>query len=93
MAYGQQNARATNVIKTMYQPTESTETTQRMSSTDGGEIQLDEDTYKLAEKCAKKLGLTVDEFVSKAIDEKHKKLNTQNNPAHQSLTACMQNHR
>lgn len=53
----------------MYHPTESTETTQRMSSTDGGEIQLDEDTYKLAEKCAKKLGLTVDEFVSKAIDE------------------------
>ena len=48
--------------------------TQKMNSTDGGEIQADEETYKLAEKCAKKLGLTVDEFVSKAIDEKHQKL-------------------
>ena len=45
-----------------------------MNSADHGEIQLDEDTYKLAEVCAKKLGLTVDEFVSKAIDEKHEKL-------------------
>ena len=45
-----------------------------MNSIDNGEIQLDEDTYKLVEKCAKKLGLTIDEFVSKAIDEKHQKL-------------------
>jgi len=44
-----------------------------MNSADGGEVQLDEDIYKLAEKCAKKLGLTVDEFVSKAIDEKHER--------------------
>jgi hypothetical protein len=58
----------------MYHPTESAEMTQKMNSTDGGEIQVDEETYKLAEKCAKKLGLTVDEFVSKAIDEKHQKL-------------------
>ena len=58
----------------MYRPTESAETTQKMNSTIHGEVQLDEDTYKLAEECAKKLGLTVDEFVSKAIDEKHEKL-------------------
>jgi hypothetical protein len=45
-----------------------------MNSADYGEVQLDEKTYKLAEECAKKLGLTVDEFVSKAIDEKHEKL-------------------
>ena len=45
-----------------------------MNSADGGEVQLDEDIYKLAEKCAKKLGLTVDDFVSKAIDKKHQKL-------------------
>ena len=47
---------------------------QRMNSADDGEIQIDEETYKLAEKCAKKLGLTVDEFVSTAIDEKFEKL-------------------
>lgn len=45
-----------------------------MNSTDGGEIQLDEETYKLAEKCAKEFGLTIDEFVSNAIDEKYEKL-------------------
>ncbi len=45
-----------------------------MNSADYGEVQLDEKTYKQAEKCAKKLGLTVDEFVSKAIDEKYEKL-------------------
>jgi hypothetical protein len=45
-----------------------------MNSADYGEVQLDEKTYKLAEKCAKKLGLTVDQFVSKAIDEKYEKL-------------------
>ena len=45
-----------------------------MNSADDGEIQIDEETYKLAEKCAKKLGLTVDEFVSTAIDEKFEKL-------------------
>ena len=45
-----------------------------MNSADYGEVQLDKDTYKIAEKCAKKLGLTVDEFVRKAIDEKHEKL-------------------
>jgi len=38
-----------------------------MNSTDYEEVQLDEKTYKQAEKCAKKLGLTVDEFVNKAI--------------------------
>ena len=58
----------------MYRSPDSAETTQKMNSTDGGEVQLDEDTYKLAQECAKKLGLTVDEFVSKAIDEKHEKL-------------------
>ena len=45
-----------------------------MNSAGYGEVQLDEKTYRLAEKCAKKLGLTVDEFVSKAIDEKHEKM-------------------
>jgi hypothetical protein len=45
-----------------------------MNSADYGEVQLDEEIYELAEECAKKLGLTVDEFVSKAIDEKHEKL-------------------
>ena len=35
------------------------------------EIPLDEETYKLAEECAKKMSLTVDEFVIKAIDEKY----------------------
>jgi len=45
-----------------------------MNSADHGEVQLDEKTYKQAEKCAEKLGLTVDEFVSKAIDEKYEKL-------------------
>lgn len=46
----------------------------KMSGGDYIEIPLDEETYKLAEKCAKKLGLTVDEFVIKAIDEKYEKL-------------------
>jgi antitoxin component of RelBE/YafQ-DinJ toxin-antitoxin module len=45
-----------------------------MNSADYGEVQLDEKTYKQAEKCAKKLGLTVDQFVSKAVDEKYEKL-------------------
>jgi len=45
-----------------------------MNNGDYGEVQLDEDTYKMAAKCAKKLGLTVDEFVRKAIDEKQEKL-------------------
>jgi len=45
-----------------------------MSREDHIEVPLDEETYKLAEKCAKKLGLTVDEFVIQAIDEKHEEL-------------------
>jgi len=58
----------------MYRSPEPTETKQKMNNADYGEVQLDEETYKIAEKCAKKLGLTVDEFVRKAIDEKHEKL-------------------
>jgi hypothetical protein len=46
----------------------------KMSSASDGEIELDEETYKLAEKCAKKTGLTIDEFISSAIDEKCEKL-------------------
>jgi hypothetical protein len=55
-----------------------------MNSADYAEVQLGEDTYKLAEKCAKKLGMTVDEFVSKAIDEKHENLKC----AHNNTRAC-----
>jgi Leu/Phe-tRNA-protein transferase len=65
---------ATNLIKTIYRSPEATEITQKMNSADYGEVQLDEDTYKLAEKCAKELNMTVDEFVRKAIDEKYEKL-------------------
>jgi len=64
----------TNLIKTIYQSPEPTEITQKMNSADYNEVQLDEDTYKLAEKCAKELNMTVDEFVRKAIDEKYEKL-------------------
>lgn len=66
--------RATNLIKTMYRSLGFAVITKKMNSADDGEIQIDEDTYKLAEKCAEKLGLTVDEFVGKAIDEKFEKL-------------------
>ena len=41
-----------------------------MNREDYVEIPLDAETYKLAEESAKKLGLTVDEFVIEAIDEK-----------------------
>jgi hypothetical protein len=65
--------RATNLITAMYRPTMSAEATQKMNSADGDEVQIDKDTYNLAEECAKKLGLAIDEFVSRAIDEKHEK--------------------
>ena len=45
-----------------------------MSREDYVEVPLDEEIYKLAEECAKKLGLTVDEFIIKAIDEKYEEL-------------------
>jgi hypothetical protein len=45
-----------------------------MGGEDYVEIPLDKEVYKLAEECARKLGLTVDEFVVEAIDEKYQEL-------------------